>query len=316
MLSYRRFERSTVLFVGLIIASFVLTTLDVRASGGGIAGTLRDVTQAVASPLQKATSAVTRPIVGFFDGLANLADLRRENDQLRSEVQALQQQLDENEAQLARLEELEAINGLQTPEGIDFVTGQVYAAGVSDFDLIRRIDRGRSDGVVEGMAVVDESGLVGRIVQPVGEHTATVRLITDPISRVGVVVLGTGEVGWVTGQGGGPLLLEMTRVSDQLRAGDLLVTGGGRFPPGLRVGTVREDAIAEAGFTLVTSVEPRVDFTRVDFVKVLLTTEGDEPIEEVEDPADEQRIPEEAGEEGVEETPGEGLPGDEASAGG
>ncbi len=297
MLSYRRFERSTVLFVGLIVASFVLTTLDVRAAGGGFGGTLRDVTQAVISPVQKVVSAATRPVVGFFDGLANLADLRRENERLRGEVDALQQRLDENAAELARLEELEAIHGLSTPAGLDFVTGQVYAVGVSDFDLIRRIDRGRSDGITEGMAVVDESGLVGRIVQPVGDHTATVRLITDPISRVGVVVLGTGEAGWVTGQGDGPLLLEMTRVSEELRAGDLLVTGGGRFPPGLRVGTVREDARAEAGFTLVTTVEPRVDFSRVDFVRVLLTTEGDEPIPEA-DPADPTRIPEEEPAEG------------------
>ncbi len=315
-MSYRRFERSTVLFVGLIIVSFVLTTLDVRASGGGVAGTLRDVTQAVVSPVQKVAAAVTRPIVGFFDGVANLADLRRENDRMRSELQSLQQRLDDNAAELARLEQLEAIHDLQTPAGIDTVTGQVYAAGVSDFDLIRRIDRGRSDGVVEGMAVVDESGLVGRIVQPVGDHTATVRLVTDPISRVGVVVLGTGEAGWVTGQGDGPLLLEMTRVSEELREGDLLVTGGGRFPPGLRVGTVQEDASAEAGFTLVTTVEPRVDFSRVDFVKVLLTTEADEPIEDVEDPADPQRIPEEAPADPDEEPPGTEAPADDATAGG
>ncbi len=315
MLSYRRFERSTVLFVGLIIVSFVLTTLDVRASGGGVAGALRDVTQAVVSPVQRVAAAVTGPIVGFFDGVANLADLRRENDRLRSEVQSLQQRLDDNAAELARLEQLEAVHGLQTPAGIDTVTGQVYAAGVSDFDLIRRIDRGRSDGVVEGMAVVDESGLVGRIVQPVGDHTATVRLITDPISRVGVVVLGTGEAGWVTGQGDGPLLLEMTRVSEELREGDLLVTGGGRFPPGLRVGTVREDASAEAGFTLVTTVDPRVDFSRVDFVKVLLTTEADEPIEDAEDPADPQRILEEPPVDGEEPLVDEPPP-DDATAGG
>ncbi len=290
MLSYRRFERTTVLFVGLIVVSFVLTTIDVRAAGGGLAGGFRSVVQAVASPVQKVSTAVTRPIVGFFDGLANLAALRRENERLRVEVESLQQALDENAQQIARLAELEAIHGLATPEGIDSVTARVFAVGPSDFDLIRRIDKGSADGIVEGMAVVDERGLVGRIVQPVNANSATVRLITDPISRVGVIVLATGEAGWVTGQGDGPLLLEMSRASEELRQGNLLVTGGGRFPPGLRVGTVLEDAKAEVGFTLATSVEPRVGFSRVDFVKVLLTTAGDEPIE---DTGEEQRIPEE-----------------------
>ncbi len=290
MLSYRRFERTTVLFVGLIVVSFVLTTIDVRASGGGIAGSLRSVVQAVASPVQKVSTAVTRPVVDFFDGVANLAALRSENERLREELEAMQRALDENAQQIARLAELEAIHGLETPAGIDSVTARVFAVGPSDFDLIRRIDKGSADGIVEGMAVVDERGLVGRIVQPVNAHSATVRLITDPISRVGVVVLATGEVGWVTGQGDGPLLLEMSRASEELRQGNLLVTGGGRFPQGLRVGTVLEDARAEAGFTLIADVEPRIDTSRIDFVKVLLTTQGDDPIE---DTGEEQRIPEE-----------------------
>jgi rod shape-determining protein MreC len=290
MLSHNRFERSTILFIGLIVFSFILTTVDVRASGAGIAGSLRDGAQAVASPVQRVASAITRPVVGFFDGLTNLTQLRSENDRLQEELTALQQQVDETEQLRARLRELEDIAGLEAPEGLDDVTARVFAVGPSDFDLIRRIDRGTEDGVVEGMAVIDESGLIGRIVQPVNARNATVRLIQDPLSRVGVIALATGEVGWVTGQGDGPLLLEMSRASEELQAGDLLVTGGGRYPPNLPVGVVVEDARAEVGFTLRTTVEPRVDFARVDFVKVLLTTVGDEPIEDI---GEEERILEE-----------------------
>ena len=291
MLSHSRFERSTVLFVGLIVFSFVLTTVDVRASGSGIAGTLRDGAQAVASPVQRVATAVTRPVVGFFDGIANLTQLRSDNEALLAQVEELTQQLDETEQLRARLRELEDLAGLQTPEGLDSVTARIFAVGPSDFDLIRRIDRGTDDGVVEGMAVVDESGLIGRIVQPVNAHSSTVRLIQDPLSRVGVIALATGEVGWVTGQGDGPLLLEMSRASEELQAGDLLVTGGGRYPPNLPVGVVEEDARAEVGFTLRTTVDPRVDFARIDFVKVLLTTLGDEPIEDI---GEEERIVEES----------------------
>ena len=287
MLSHNRFERSTILFVGLIIFSFVLTTIDVRASGAGFAGNLRDGAQSVASPVQRFASAVTDPVVGFFDGIANLTELRSENEDLQAEVASLQQQLDETEQLRARLRELEELAGLETPEGIDTVTARVFAAGPSDFDLIRRIDSGTDDGVVEGMAVVDESGLIGRIVQPVNANSATVRLIQDPLSRVGVIALATGEVGWVTGQGDGPLLLEMSQASEELQAGDLLVTGGGRYPPDVPVGVVREDARAEVGFTLRTTVDPRVDFGRIEFVKVLLTTVGDEPIEDI---GEEERI--------------------------
>ena len=290
MLSHSRFERTTILFFGLIVFSFVLTTVDVRASGTGFAGNLRDGVQAVASPIQEIASDITRPVVGFFDGLANLTQLRSDNEELQAQVAELQQQLDETEQLQAYVRELEELANLETPEGLDTVTARVFAVGPSDFDLIRRIDRGTEDGVVEGMAVVDESGLIGRIVQPVNAKSATVRLIQDPLSRVGVIALATGEVGWVTGQGDGPLLLEMSRASEELQEGDLLVTGGGRYPPNLPFGVVREDARADVGFTLRTTVDPRVDFAKIDFVKVLLTTVGDEPIEDI---GEEERIPEE-----------------------
>ena len=130
MLSHNRFERSTILFVGLIVFSFVLTTIDVRASGAGIAGSLRDGVQALASPVQRAASAVTRPIVGFFDGIANLTQLRSENEELQTQLAALQQQLDETEQLRARLRELEDLAGLETPEGLDDVTARL-APGLS-----------------------------------------------------------------------------------------------------------------------------------------------------------------------------------------
>jgi rod shape-determining protein MreC len=288
MLTHNRFDRSTLLFVAVLVLSFVLTTLDVRSSGQGLGETMREITQDVFTPVQKGAAAVTRPVVGFFDGIADFASLRAENEELRAEVEQLEQQIAETEQLRARLEELEKINDLAAPAGIDTVTARVIAVGVSDFDHIRRIDRGLADGITVGMAVIDEGGLVGRIVEPVNEHSATIRLITDPLSTVGVRVLSTGEAGWVTGQGAGPLVLKMARASHEIAAGDLLETGGGRFPAGIIVGAVAEGASAEAGFLLTTTAEPRVHFDRLDFVKVLITNEGDEPIEDV---VEEDRIP-------------------------
>ncbi len=52
--------------------------------------------------------------------------------------------------------------------------------------------------------------------------------------------------------------------------GHLVVTEGGRYAPGVVVGSVIEDATVEAGFLLIADVEPAVDFSRIDFVKVLV----------------------------------------------
>ncbi len=265
------------LFVFLLVCSFLITTIDVRAAGEGFGASLRDAAQAVFSPVQRLTDAVTRPVVGFVDGIANLASLRSENKELRSRIAGLENEVAATAAVQARLAELEKIHALEVPEGIDTVTAEVVATGPSIFDHTILIDKGSDHGIAIGMAVVDELGLVGRVIA-VTAGASRVRLITDPLLCAGIRVQDTQETGWVCGEGDGPLSLEMHRASETVREGYRVVTGGGRFPPGLAIGMIVDAARSEAGFTLRTRVAPLVDFGRLDFVKVLITTAGDDPI--------------------------------------
>ena len=134
---------------------------------------------------------------------------------------------------------------------------------------IRWINRGSEDGIVVGHTVIDEDGLVGRV-DFVGDATARVRLITDTRNGVGVRDLDTNETGVVEGQGSAPLRLRMFNAVEPIEEGHLIVTEGGRYAPGVVVGSVAKTADAEAGFSLIADVNPAVDFSRVDFVKVLV----------------------------------------------
>jgi rod shape-determining protein MreC len=283
MLRSSRPDRTTVLFIGLVVISFVLTTYDVQTAQVGQIGTaLRNGAEFVFAPVQQVASSVTRPVVGFVDGVANLASLREQNEDLRDQVAALEQQVADGESVAAELEELQKINNLVTPSGIDTVTARVYGVGPSGFDNIRGIDKGSSDGIGVGMPVVDEQGLVGRI-DTVFTDSARVRLVTDPTVKIGVRVVRTNETGWVTGRGTGDPILEMFEADQTVSVGDRVVTEGGRFPAGLVVGTVAEGARSEAGFALRTTLEPIVDVGRLDFVKVLVETRQDELIDEPDD---------------------------------
>lgn len=267
--SGRRVDRVTALFVSLLAVSFIIATFDVRADGQGAGAALRDGAQVLFTPVQKGIDYVTRPIVGFVDGIADVAGLRDENERLQERVQELQAQLNESEAMERRVRELEAINGLEPPQEIPTVTAQIYAAGASAFDQIRYVNKGSADGVIEGQAVIDEDGLVGRV-DLVTEHNARVRLITDPLVSVGVRVQDTNETGIVSGQGSGPLRLSMFRASETVPAGALVMTDGSRFPPGIVVGAVTESADIEVNFALRTSVDPAVRISQLDFVKVVI----------------------------------------------
>ena len=149
------------------------------------------------------------------------------------------------------------------------MAARIFSSGVTNFDHIRWINKGSDQGIVEGQAVIDEDGLVGRI-DFVTASSARVRLITDPRLGVGVRNLVTNETGWVEGTGDGPLRLRMFDAEQGVSVGDLVVTDGTRFPPDLPIGTVLRAADFEAGFQLITTVDPGVDVSELDFVKVIV----------------------------------------------
>ena len=275
-------DRTVSLFLGLVILSLILITVDLRASGAGVGGSARDAAQAVFTPVQKVFNAVTSPIVGFFEGLSDLVGLRSENERLREEVAALERRLAETESLQAQVRELEAALGIEPPDDLESVTATVLARGVSEFDHIRLIDKGRADGITVDMPVVDEGGLLGRVVS-VTNSEARIRLISDPTMRVAVRVERTGETGVLTGRGSGVMVLEMFNTDAVLKAGDLLVTADGRFPAGIHVARVFEDAEAEVGFSLRTTAETTAELSRIDFVRVLVFTRDDTTSDDLSD---------------------------------
>ncbi len=271
MQSFRRFDRATYLLIGLLSISFLLTTLDVRGEQAGVGEVLRDGAQTVFSPLQKAATAIARPVVGVFDAIADFAGLREENDRLRRELAAIEAQIQEVETLQAEVDALKSALDLEIPGDLVDVTARIFADGISDFDRIRFIDKGSDQGIAKGQAVIDANtgGLVG-IVDLVGSNSARVRLITDSRVGVGVRNLSTGETGWVQGRGTDPLELEMFTTTEPVTEGELLITDGSRYPPEIPVGIVMESADLEAGFALVTDVRPVIDLGRLDYVSVII----------------------------------------------
>ncbi|MBW3547434.1 MAG: hypothetical protein KY452_04755 [Actinobacteria bacterium] len=78
------------------------------------------------------------------------------------------------------------------------------------------------------------------------------------------------DLGVIEGRGSGPLALTIFEASAPLLEGAHIVTAGSDFfPPGLPVGQVVETARPEAGFVLRSTVDPAVQFNRLDYVRVI-----------------------------------------------
>ncbi len=152
------------MLVVLVVLSFLLMTFDIRSSGGGVAGTLREGAQSVFAPVQDLATSIVTPVADFIDGLANLAGLRDENETLRARIAELEAQVDEVGTIKAELETAQRILDLTlADESIPTLAARIIARG-DNFDSSFTIDKGTDHGLVVGNPVVDENGaLVGEI---------------------------------------------------------------------------------------------------------------------------------------------------------
>ena len=140
----------------------------------------------------------------------------------------------------------------------DFTTvpARVIGRDVSQFFQVMRIklDTDGLSGIKEGMAVITDDGVVGRI-DRVAQGYADVMLVTDARSQVHATVPGKGVIGSVKGNGKRNeftaqfVHLDKVERGAPLAVGDaVLTTGHDRvFPAGLEIGHIADAAPTQSG---------------------------------------------------------------------
>ncbi|MCX6340294.1 MAG: rod shape-determining protein MreC [Candidatus Aureabacteria bacterium] len=133
------------------------------------------------------------------------------------------------------------------------------------------IDRGTRDGVRPDMAVIDDEGVVGKVVESAPEMS-TVLLIVDKRSRIGSVVERTRENGVLEGTSFNTCRLSYLPRRAEIRAGDRVLTSGmgGIYPKGLYVGECIGVYEGEYGLYTCADISPGVNFSTLEEVLVLI----------------------------------------------
>jgi rod shape-determining protein MreC len=254
----------TVLVV-LVIAAVLLVTVDYRGGNSGAQG----VGGRVFGPVERLAGNVT----GFFRGSGNaseVANLQKQNDSLRAELTQAQTN-GADTAQLAKLLRL-------TKDRYRVVAGTVVAAGGNYSDTVT-VDAGTADGIAVNETVLNGDGLVGTVVS-VSRTTATVQLLTDANTTVGVRLAGQDQIGSLTGiaeslSGATPLKLTLFNTQATLKPGQVLDTfgsvGGRPYVPGVPVGTVTKVTTQPGSLTPTALVKPFADFTGLGVIAVVVS---------------------------------------------
>ncbi|WP_122816983.1 rod shape-determining protein MreC [Nocardioides pantholopis] len=274
----RRSRPRTSVVVALGLACATLITLDHQGGEDSPMEPARQVLGEVLGPVEAATTGALRPFVAVptwfrsHDSLReDLTDLEAENARLRSELSTVD--YDRN-----RLEEYDGLVAAARETGHSLVPARMVALGPSQsFSRTITIDAGSDAGLDADMTVINNDGLVGRVLR-VSRTTATVLLAVDADSTVGGRIGRNLEIGFLRGRGGigddARLDLELLDESVVPAKGDAVVTWGSKvgapYVSGIPVGRVTAVYSSLRDSSQRAVVEPFVDFGSLDVVGVVV----------------------------------------------
>lgn len=259
--------RDYVLLAVLLIISLIV----LLAQNGPLFRSARALALEATAPMEGVFSRADR----YTRALAENDELRDDNIELAAEVARLREARSEN----ARLRKLIAFR-----DSVDFnmVPARVVGKDITKQDNLLTINVGASDSIRVGMAVIDERGIVGRVVLT-SEDYALVMPHQNTNFRVPAqidLLNRDGVVRW-EGTATDRLLMEYVVKTEPVITGQLVVTSGfsGTFPPGLPVGKVDSVFAARGRNDLVIYLEPSAPISSVDYVYVLLDQISPERVE-------------------------------------
>jgi len=208
----------------------------------------------------------------FFTAPRDITTLRQRNAELEAEVSDLQAQVIQLQQEVGQTAILAALLDFAqaNPEN-RFRPAAVIGRDPSPFLHYVIINRGSNDGILRGMPVVTDQGLVGRVDAVIAD-AARVQLISDTGSSVNVRLQNANTEASLVGSVTGDVSLDLIPPDVLVEPGDLVLTSGlgGGYPPDLIVGQVINVRSRDFDLFQQATVQPVVDFNRMQVVLVIV----------------------------------------------
>jgi rod shape-determining protein MreC len=203
-------------------------------------GKIRRTLSFVAYPVQLAVASPFEGWHWFRESVSTRDSLRADKARLEADLRVAQFRLQRYEALEAESQRLRALRENTAGVADRFIIGDIMNVDLDAFRERVLVDKGASQGVFVGQAVLDSGGVFGQVAR-IEQYTSEVILVSDPAHAIPVQINRTGLRTVAVGTGDTTRLkLPYLPTSADVQVGDLLVTSGlgGGFPVGYPVGTV------------------------------------------------------------------------------
>lgn len=261
-----------------LAALLVLSVLLLSFSGGNVSFRPKAIGLAVFSIFE---NTFTQTGSFFSRTVTSISELKK----LQTKYNALRDQLSRYETVERDIVELRQENkmlrqqlGFSQTVPYGHIPAEVIGKDPGNLFSSIVIDKGSREGVRKDMPVVafqnGFQGLVGKVLV-VSPNSSVVQPIVDPNCYVAARLQATRYEGLVSGTGSATDQVIMNyvqkRARDEIKYGDLVITSGmsSIYPKGIYVGRVRTIVAKEWETSLELTLQPVVDFARLEYVFVL-----------------------------------------------
>lgn len=222
---------------------------------------------AALNPVQKVIYSTNKRLESFIDFFLRYEDVKLENEQLLVENIELQAKLRNYESLKEENEKLKDMFSIKDRQDqYDYVGTNVIGTSGGGIISAYIIDKGEDDGLLKGMAMMTEEGIVGQITETAKTWSVVETLSSENISIHVTTVEDRENSGILEGHVGSGQK-QMAKISflpmdSTIKEGDNIVTSGlGKFyPPDIYVGKVLKVNEDKGNLMKTAIIETAVNF--------------------------------------------------------
>lgn len=217
-----------------------------------------------------ANSAAAR-IISFSQGVREYFSLKKINAELAEENARLRTTLEKSQLGFEDSVRREISDSAMLKQ-FDFVSAKVINNSILQYKNFITINKGRTSGIMPGMAVISARGAIGKV-KSVSDHYAVLISLLNTDEQVSSKIKRTGHFGTIQWDGSDPTLIDLHYIPRHVdpQVGDTVVTSGFNaiFPENVMVGVIKSVNLKDEDTFYTLKVALAQDFSKLAFVEVV-----------------------------------------------